>query len=72
MMILGARIVVTLLHAMEQADARVGVAGICNGGGGASAFVSCIQCNCPKRHRCALLLVVVVVVPLLLLLLVVL
>ncbi|SPR01755.1 unnamed protein product (mitochondrion) [Plasmodiophora brassicae] len=35
----GARIVVTLLHALEQRGASIGVAAICNGGGGASAIV---------------------------------
>ena len=35
----GARIVVTLLSVLEQQDGRIGVAGICNGGGGASALV---------------------------------
>ncbi len=35
----GARIVVTLLNVLKQNDARYGAAGICNGGGGASALV---------------------------------
>ena len=35
----GARIIVTLLHVLQQNDAKVGAAGICNGGGGASALV---------------------------------
>jgi acetyl-CoA C-acetyltransferase len=35
----GARIVVTLLSVLAQNDGRIGVAGICNGGGGASALV---------------------------------
>jgi acetyl-CoA C-acetyltransferase len=35
----GARIVVTLLHVLMQNNAKYGVAGICNGGGGASAMV---------------------------------
>jgi acetyl-CoA C-acetyltransferase len=35
----GARIVVTLLHAMKQKGVSLGAAGICNGGGGASAMV---------------------------------
>lgn len=35
----GARIVVTLLSVLDQNDGRIGVAGICNGGGGASALV---------------------------------
>ncbi|WP_406826507.1 acetyl-CoA C-acyltransferase [Pedobacter sp. KACC 23697] len=35
----GARIVVTLLSVLAQHDGKIGVAGICNGGGGASAIV---------------------------------
>ena len=35
----GARIIVTLLHVLKQHDAKIGAAGICNGGGGASAMV---------------------------------
>ena len=35
----GARIIVTLLHILQQNGAKVGAAGICNGGGGASALV---------------------------------
>ena len=35
----GARIIVTLLHVLQQNDAKVGAAGICNGGGGASAMI---------------------------------
>jgi len=35
----GARIVVTLLNVLEQNNGKIGVAGICNGGGGASALV---------------------------------
>lgn len=35
----GARIVVTLLHAMQLHDVHLGAAAICNGGGGASAMV---------------------------------
>jgi len=35
----GARIVVTLLAVLEQNNGKIGVAGICNGGGGASAIV---------------------------------
>ncbi|RZK80164.1 MAG: acetyl-CoA C-acyltransferase [Pedobacter sp.] len=35
----GARIVVTLLSVLSQNNAKLGVAGICNGGGGASAIV---------------------------------
>ena len=35
----GARIVVTLLGVLREAKGKIGVAGICNGGGGASALV---------------------------------
>lgn len=35
----GARIVVTLLSVLQQNNGKIGVAGICNGGGGASALV---------------------------------
>ena len=35
----GARILVTLIHILQQEKARYGAAGICNGGGGASAMV---------------------------------
>lgn len=35
----GCRILVTLIHVLRQQKARIGVAGICNGGGGASAMV---------------------------------
>jgi len=35
----GARIVVTLLHALKRTNNTLGAAGICNGGGGASALV---------------------------------
>lgn len=35
----GARIIVTLLHALRQRGGTLGCAGICNGGGGASAMV---------------------------------
>jgi acetyl-CoA C-acetyltransferase len=35
----GARILVTLLHVLRQNNAKTGAAGICNGGGGASALV---------------------------------
>ncbi|KAK9935844.1 hypothetical protein M0R45_012719 [Rubus argutus] len=35
----GARILVTLLGVLRQKNGRYGVGGICNGGGGASAFV---------------------------------
>ncbi|MBX2970779.1 MAG: acetyl-CoA C-acyltransferase [Cyclobacteriaceae bacterium] len=35
----GARIITTLVHVLKQNNASIGVAGICNGGGGASALV---------------------------------
>jgi acetyl-CoA C-acetyltransferase len=35
----GARIIVTLINVLQQNDGRYGAAGICNGGGGASAMV---------------------------------
>lgn len=35
----GARIVVTLINALKQKGGKIGAAGICNGGGGASAMV---------------------------------
>lgn len=35
----GARIIVTLVHILNQQNGRYGAAGICNGGGGASAMV---------------------------------
>ena len=35
----GARIVVTLLNVLQQNGGKIGVAGICNGGGGASALI---------------------------------
>nr|WP_294873446.1 acetyl-CoA C-acyltransferase [uncultured Pedobacter sp.] len=35
----GARIVVTLLSVLAQNNGKIGVAGICNGGGGASAII---------------------------------
>ena len=35
----GSRIVVTLLNVLNQNSGKIGVAGICNGGGGASAIV---------------------------------
>ena len=35
----GARIVTTLINVLKQNNAKIGVAGICNGGGGASAMV---------------------------------
>jgi acetyl-CoA C-acetyltransferase len=35
----GSRIIVTLLNVLKQNNGKVGAAGICNGGGGASAMV---------------------------------
>ncbi len=35
----GARILVTLINVLQQKGGRYGAAGICNGGGGASAMV---------------------------------
>ncbi|SDD46572.1 acetyl-CoA C-acetyltransferase [Mucilaginibacter pineti] len=35
----GARIIVTLIHVLQQNQGKYGAAGICNGGGGASAMV---------------------------------
>jgi acetyl-CoA C-acetyltransferase len=35
----GARIIVTLLNVLEQRNAKIGAAAICNGGGGASAII---------------------------------
>ncbi len=35
----GARIATTLIHSLRQREKSIGVAGICNGGGGASAIV---------------------------------
>ncbi len=35
----GARIAVTLINVLKEKNAKIGVAGICNGGGGASAIV---------------------------------
>ena len=35
----GARIIVTLINILQQNNAKIGAAGICNGGGGASAMV---------------------------------
>jgi acetyl-CoA C-acetyltransferase len=35
----GARIIVTLIHVLKQNGGTIGAAGICNGGGGASAMV---------------------------------
>lgn len=35
----GSRIIVSLLHILEDEDASIGCASICNGGGGASAII---------------------------------
>jgi acetyl-CoA C-acetyltransferase len=35
----GARIVVTLINVLQQNNAKIGAAAICNGGGGASAII---------------------------------
>ncbi|MFS4457449.1 acetyl-CoA C-acyltransferase [Maribacter sp. 2304DJ31-5] len=35
----GARILITLLHVLEQKNGKIGAAAICNGGGGASAVI---------------------------------
>jgi len=35
----GSRVIVTLLHVLQQNNAKLGAAAICNGGGGASAMV---------------------------------
>jgi acetyl-CoA C-acetyltransferase len=35
----GARMIVTLINVLKQNGGRIGAAGICNGGGGASAMV---------------------------------
>jgi len=35
----GARIIVTLINVLKQNGGKIGAAGICNGGGGASAMV---------------------------------
>ena len=35
----GARIIVTLINVLQQNNGKIGVAGICNGGGGASALI---------------------------------
>jgi acetyl-CoA C-acetyltransferase len=35
----GARIIVTLINILKQNNGKIGAAGICNGGGGASAMV---------------------------------
>ena len=35
----GARIMVSLLNVLQKKDATIGMASICNGGGGASAII---------------------------------
>ena len=35
----GARIVATLISVLKQKNGKLGVAGVCNGGGGASSIV---------------------------------
>ncbi len=35
----GARIVCTLISVLQKKNGKIGVAGVCNGGGGASAIV---------------------------------
>jgi acetyl-CoA C-acetyltransferase len=35
----GSRILVTLIHVLKQQKGKLGAAGICNGGGGASAMI---------------------------------
>jgi acetyl-CoA C-acetyltransferase len=35
----GSRIIVTLINVLKQNEGKIGAAGICNGGGGASAMV---------------------------------
>jgi len=35
----GARVIVTLINVLKQKNAKIGAAGICNGGGGASAII---------------------------------
>jgi acetyl-CoA C-acetyltransferase len=35
----GSRIIVTLINVLKQNNAKIGGAGICNGGGGASALI---------------------------------
>ena len=35
----GARIIITLMNVLKQNNGKIGAAGICNGGGGASAMV---------------------------------
>ena len=35
----GSRVIVTLIHVLKQNNGKIGGAGICNGGGGASAMI---------------------------------
>jgi acetyl-CoA C-acetyltransferase len=35
----GSRVIVTLIHVLKQNNGKIGGAGICNGGGGASAII---------------------------------
>ena len=35
----GSRIIVTLINVLKQNNGKIGAAGICNGGGGASAII---------------------------------
>ena len=35
----GARIIIALASVLKQKNAKIGAAGICNGGGGASALI---------------------------------
>uniref|UniRef100_A0A0A9CJE6 Acetyl-CoA acetyltransferase, cytosolic 1 n=1 Tax=Arundo donax TaxID=35708 RepID=A0A0A9CJE6_ARUDO len=44
----GARIIVTLLGILRQKNGKIGVAGVCNGGGGASALV--LELMQPSSH----------------------
>ena len=39
----GARIIVTLIHVLKAQGGKIGAAGICNGGGGASAMVISLE-----------------------------
>ena len=51
----GARIVVTLLSVLIQEGGKIGCAGVCNGGGGASSIViekSIVTLNCKGRQKC--------------------
>jgi acetyl-CoA C-acetyltransferase len=46
----GARILCTLVNALENEDLHVGCAAICNGGGGASAVVVERDATCVERQ----------------------